>query len=198
LKLLLEKTPKQHVDHLPTVSLASSMKTVFRVMQEVKTREEEHDLIRGLVSAIQGLASASSLARRERRLLIRGSCRLLVSRRNTRSQRNSKGNPQSLVLLDAINNWDSTNRSEKRRSLAPAPSPNVHPNTVTGPPNKTTSGGSASGYDLVFSPVEVLVFSDVVVVATPTGKDRLKLVEKIGITRILNVAESVVEIQGEI
>jgi hypothetical protein len=162
------------------------MRTIFRVMQEVKAREGEHDIIKGLALAIEGLASPSSLARRERRLLIRGSCRLLVSRYRARSQRNPDGNPQSLVPLDAINNWDGTKRSEKRRSSVPASSPDVH------------SGGSASGYDLGFSLVEVLVFSDVVVVITPTGKDRWKLVEGFGISRILNVAERNVAIQGEI
>ena len=174
------------------------MKTVFRVMHEVKAREEEHDLIKDLVSAIEGLASPSSLARRERRLLIRGSCRLLVSRFQARSQRNSNGNPQSLVLLDAINNWDNAGRSEKRRSLAPAPSPDVHSNAFPGSPSKITSGVSASSCDLGFSPVEVLLFSDIVVVVTPTGKDRWKLVEKIGIARILNVAESVITMQGKL
>ena len=165
-------------------------------MQEVQAREEEHVLIKDLVSTIEGLTSPTSLAQRERRLLIRGSCRLLVSRYQARSRRNSNGNSQSLVLLDAINNRDSTGRSEKRRSLAPALLSDVHPNTFSGSPGKTTSGGSASDCDLGFLPVDVLLFSDVVVVVTPTGKDRWKLVEKFGIARILNVAESVVTIQG--
>lgn len=196
--MLLERTSKQHVDRLPTVSLVSSMKTVFHVMQEVKTREEEHDLIKDLTSAIEGLAFPSSLARRERRLLIRGSCRQLVSRHKARSQRNSNGNPQSLVLLDAINSWDSTKRLEKRRSLIPTSSPDVHPTAFAGSPTKTTSGGSASGNDLSLSPVEVLVFSDVVVVVTPAGKDRWKLADNFGIARILSVAEGLAAIRGEI
>lgn len=171
---------------------------MFRVMQEVKVREEEYDKIKDLASTIEGLASPSSLARRERRLVVRGSCRLLVSRYQARSQRNFNGNPQSLVLVDTINNRDSAKRSEKRRSLVLATSPDAYPNTFTGSPVKTTSGGSASSYDLSFSPVEVLVFSDVVVVITPTGKNRWKLVEKFGIARILSVAENVVAMQGEI
>lgn len=170
---------------------------MFRVIQEVKAREKEHDLIKVLVSNIEGLPP-SSLARRERRLLIRGSCRLLVSRSQTRSQRNSHGNPQSLVLLDAIDNWESTKRSGKRRSLVPVSSPDVHPSNFAGSPSKTTSGGSASCYDLDFSPVEVLVFSDVIVVTTPTGKNRCKLAEKFGIARVLSVTENIVVIQGKI
>ncbi|KAF9652525.1 hypothetical protein BDM02DRAFT_3161031 [Thelephora ganbajun] len=195
---LLERTAKQHVDRLPTVSLVSSMKTTLRVMQEVKSREGEYKLIKDLASAIEGLTSPSSLAKRERQLLIRGSCRLLASRSQARSQRNSNGNRQSVVLLDAINNWDNTKRSERRRSLLPASSPDVDPSTFasSASSNKTTSGGSGSGYDLKFSPVEVFVFSDVVVVVTPAGKDRWKLVEKLGTARILGVAESTVIVQG--
>lgn len=168
-------------------------------MQEVKAREEEYILTKDLVSGIEGLSSSSPLVRRERRLLIQGSCRLLASRPQTRSQRNSNGNRQSLVLLDAINSRDSTKRSEKRRSFLPASSPDTNPNTSAGSPslNKTASGGSGSGYDLAFSPAEVFVFSDVVVVVTPMGKKRWKLVEKFGTSRILHVAESVIAVQGD-
>jgi hypothetical protein len=200
LKALLERTSKQHVDRLPTVSLVSSMKTTFRVMEEVKVREGEYNLIKELVSSIEGLPSPSSLARRDRRLLMRGSCRLLGSRSQARSHRNSNGKRQSLVLLDAINTWEGTKRSDKRRSLLPVSSPDVNPNIFTGSvsPSKTTSGGSASNYDLAFSPVEVFVFSDVVVVAIPAGKDRWKLVEKFGTARILSLTERTVAVQGDI
>ena len=172
---------------------------MLRVMQEVKVREEEYNLTKDLTSVIEGLGSPSSLARRERRLLIRGSCRLLASRSQARSQRNSDENRHSLVLLDAINNRDNTKRSEKRHSLLPASSPDVNPNTFAGSasPNKTASGGSESGYDLDFLPVEVFVFSDVVVVVTSAGKNRWKLVEKLGTARILRVAESTVTVQGD-
>lgn len=188
------------MDHLPTVSLVSSMKTTLRVMQEVKSREEEYTLIKDLALTIEGLSSPSSLARRERRLLMRGSCRLLASRSQARSQRNSNGNRHSLVLLDAIHNRDGTKRSEKRRSLLPASSPDVNTNTFAGSasPNKTPSGGSGSGYDLAFSSINVFVFSDVVVVVTPGGKDRWKLIERFGTARILNVAETTVTVQGDI
>jgi hypothetical protein len=169
-------------------------------MQEVKSREEEYNLIKDLASAIEGLNSPSSLARRERRLLMRGSGRLLASRSQVRSKRDSNANRHSLVLLDAINNWDGTKRSEKRRSLFPSSSPDVNVGTFAGsaPLNKITSGSSASGYDLAFSSVEVFVFSDVVVVVTPAGKDRWKLVERFGIARILNVAETTVTVQGDV
>lgn len=185
------------MDHLPTVSLVSSMKTTLRVMQEVQSREGEYNLVKDLASTIEGLSSPSSLARRERRLLMRGSCRLLASRSQARSQRNSNGNRHSLVPPDAINNWDGTKRSEKRRSFLPGSSPDVNANAFTGSsPNKAPSGSSGFGYDLAFSPVEVFVFSDIVVVATPMGKDRWKLVERFGTSRILNVVETTVTGQG--
>ena len=173
------------------------MKTALRVMQEVKSREEEYNLIKELAVAIEGLSSPSSLARRERRLLMRGSCRLLASRSQARSQRNSNGNRHSLVLLDTIN--DGTKRSEKRRSFLPGSSPDVNANAfaVSASPKGTPSGGSGSGYDLAFSSVEVFVFSDIVVVAAPMGKDRWKLVERFGTARILNVVETAVTVQGD-
>ena len=171
---------------------------MFRVMQEVKAREEEYNLIKGLLSAIEGLASLSSLARRERRLLVRGPCQLLVSRSQARSRRNSNGDRQPNILPDPNTKWDK--RLEKRRSLLPVSSPDVNPNDFasSASPSKAISGGSTSGYDLVFSPVEVLVFSDVVVMATPTGKGRWKLVDELGIARILNVTECTVVTQGDI
>lgn len=175
------------------------MKTTFRVMQEVKSREEEYNLIKDLALAIEGLDSSSFLANRERRLLVRGSCRLLASRSQARSKRGSNANRHSLVLLDAIDNWGGTKRSEKRRSLLPSPSPDFNAGAFAGSasPNKNQSGSSGSGYDLAFSSVEVFVFSDVVVVVTPTGKDRWKLVERFGIARVLNVAEATVTVQGD-
>ena len=174
------------------------MKTTLRVLQEVKYREEEYTLVKNLVFGIEGLSSPSSLARRERRLLMRGSCRLLASHSQARSQRNSNGNRHSLVLLDAVNNWEGTKRSEKRRSLLPASSPDVNTNNFAGSAslNKPSSGGSGSGYDMTFSPVDVFVFSDVVVVATPVGKGRWKLADRFGTARILNVEETTVTVQG--
>ena len=173
---------------------------MFRVMQEVKAQEEEYNLIKGLASAIEGLASPGSLARRERRLLMRGSCRLLVARSHARLQKSPNGNRQSLVLLDAVNSRENTKRPGKRRSLLPTSSPEVNHNNFTGSASlgKTTSGGSESGYDLAFSPVELLVFSDVVVLMIPSGTNRWKLVEKFGTARILNAAKSTVSVQGDI
>lgn len=168
-------------------------------MQEVKFREEEYNLVKGLAFAIEGLSSPFSLARRERRLLMRGSCRLLAARSQARSQRNFNSNRHSLVLLDAIASRDGTKRLEKRRSLLPASSPDVNTNSFAGSasPNKILSGSSESGYDLAFSSVEVFVFSDIVVVVTPIGKDQWKLVERFGIARILNIAEATVTVQGD-
>ena len=173
------------------------MKTTLRVMREVKSREEEYNLVKGLALAIEGLGSPSSLARRERRLLVRGSCRLLISRSQARSQRNSNGNGLSLVPLDVINKGDGTKRSEKRRSLL-AVSPDVSTNTFASSASpKSPSGGSGSGPDLSFLSAEVFVFSDVMVVATPAGEGRWKPVERLGMARILNVAETIVTVQGD-
>lgn len=197
-KTLLERTPKQHVDHLPTVSLVSSMKMTLRVMREVKSREEEYNQVKSLALTIEGLTSPSSLARRERRLLVRGSCRLLVSQSQARSQKNSNGNRLSLVPLDATDNSGRTKRSEKRRSLLLGSSPNVNMNTFAGTASpKIISVGYGSSPDLFFSSAEVFVFSDVMLVATPTGEGRWKPVERFGIARILNAVETIATVQGD-
>ena len=48
------------------------MDMVIRVMSEVKTREDEYDLVKSIAAHVQGLPSSIQLARRERRLLAHG------------------------------------------------------------------------------------------------------------------------------
>ncbi|KAL7278174.1 hypothetical protein ACG7TL_008147 [Trametes sanguinea] len=64
-----ELTPREHPDHLVTLSLLYSTRTAVRVMEEVKTREEEYDFVKELSARIDGLSNAPPLARRARRLL---------------------------------------------------------------------------------------------------------------------------------
>ena len=167
-------------------------------MREVKSREEEYNQVKGLALTIEGLSSPSSLARRERRLLVRGSCRLLVSRSQARSQRNSNGKRHSLIPLDITNSGGGTKRSEKRRSLLLGSSPDVNMNTFAGSASpKSPSVGSGSSPDLIFPSAEVFVFSDVMLVAAPAGEGRWKPVERFGMARILNVVEATVVVQGD-
>ncbi|KAF8583695.1 hypothetical protein K439DRAFT_1203085 [Ramaria rubella] len=71
-KQLWELTPRNHPDHLATFSLLHSTDMIIRVMQEVKAREEEYELVKNLASRIKGIPSSFQLARRERRLVAQG------------------------------------------------------------------------------------------------------------------------------
>lgn len=65
-------TPRNHPDHLPMFSLYNSTHLMITVMQEVKTREEEFNYVKGLASRISGFPPDFCLARRERRLIAQG------------------------------------------------------------------------------------------------------------------------------
>jgi RhoGEF domain len=69
---LLRLTPKTHQDYLSTFSLVHSTDMVIHVLNEVKVREDEYDLIKSISLRIQGLPPSVQLATRERRLLFRG------------------------------------------------------------------------------------------------------------------------------
>jgi hypothetical protein len=57
---------------MATFSLIHSADMIHRVMNEVKIREDEYDLVKTVSSQIRGLQQSKKLARRERRLLIKG------------------------------------------------------------------------------------------------------------------------------
>ncbi|KAG8987504.1 hypothetical protein FRB90_003309, partial [Tulasnella sp. 427] len=69
---LLELTPRNHPDYLATFSLMHSTDMVIKVMQEVKVREDEYDLVKNLAERIKGLPDGFQLASRERRLIAQG------------------------------------------------------------------------------------------------------------------------------
>ncbi|KAF7361401.1 DH domain-containing protein [Mycena sanguinolenta] len=69
---LHEYTPKAHGDYVPTLALVHSTEIVIKVMTEVKVREDEYDLVKGMSRRIKGLSSSVSLAKRGRRLLCQG------------------------------------------------------------------------------------------------------------------------------
>ncbi|KAG8898653.1 hypothetical protein FRC01_010828, partial [Tulasnella sp. 417] len=71
-KRLLELTPRNHPDYLATFSLMHSTDMVIKVMQEVKAREDEYDLVKNLAERIKGLPDGFILANRERRLIAQG------------------------------------------------------------------------------------------------------------------------------
>ncbi|ORY64604.1 hypothetical protein BCR35DRAFT_334692 [Leucosporidium creatinivorum] len=74
-KQLADLTPPSHSDHLDTLALLESTDTIIRVMQEVKTREDEYEQIKQIAARLRGLPSDFQLARRDRRLIHQGQLR---------------------------------------------------------------------------------------------------------------------------
>ncbi|GAA6000011.1 hypothetical protein JCM10207_006012 [Rhodosporidiobolus poonsookiae] len=71
-KQLCDLTPTNHPDHFNTLTLLHSTDSMIRVMQEVKTREDEYDEAKVLQSRIRGLPDSFQLAARDRRLVAHG------------------------------------------------------------------------------------------------------------------------------
>ncbi|GAA5878188.1 hypothetical protein JCM1840_004030 [Sporobolomyces johnsonii] len=71
-KQLCDLTPPTHPDHFSTLSLLHSTDSIIRVMQEVKTREDEYEEAKVLQSRIYGLPEGFQLACRDRRLVAHG------------------------------------------------------------------------------------------------------------------------------
>ncbi|KAF8688372.1 RhoGEF domain, partial [Rhizoctonia solani] len=69
---LLTFTPRTHPDHFSCFSLLHSMDGMMQVLDEVKTREEEYELTKSLLSRVSGLPSQFVAATRENRLLAQG------------------------------------------------------------------------------------------------------------------------------
>lgn len=65
-------TPRSHADHLGVFSLLHCTEMMIRVLQSVKSREQEYSAIKALAARIQGIPPEFQLARRERRLIAQG------------------------------------------------------------------------------------------------------------------------------
>ncbi|KAK4054410.1 hypothetical protein OIV83_000904 [Microbotryomycetes sp. JL201] len=71
-KQLVDLTPEGHTDRDDTVRLCESTDFVIRVMQEVKSREDEYETLKALQTRLRGMPSGFKLARRDRRLVHQG------------------------------------------------------------------------------------------------------------------------------
>lgn len=69
---IFELTPRSHTDHLGVFSLLHCTEMMIRVLQSVKSREQEYSAIKTLATRIQGIPPEFRLARRERRLIAQG------------------------------------------------------------------------------------------------------------------------------
>ncbi|KAG6917414.1 hypothetical protein DXG01_002683 [Tephrocybe rancida] len=121
---LLEMTPKNHRDYLPTLALVRSAEMFIRVMTEVKIREDEYDMIQEFAAHIQGLSSSTQIATRERRLLHQGVLHLVDVEANDLSvaagtsrlfryfppDANTTAANRTGKLATAIHQWETTGR----------------------------------------------------------------------------------------
>ncbi|KAJ4490670.1 Dbl homology domain-containing protein [Lentinula aciculospora] len=196
----LDVTPKDHKEYLPTLMLVHATTLVVKTLQTVKAREEEYELIKSISERIDGLPTATNLARRDRRLLCHGQLLSLDLHQHLRNS-NSRWTPNAKAintpnrtnrLVDAINDWDT------RRSRSGSVKSN----------NSASTGVSFRSVETSSPPpppqVMVLVFSDLVVLATTRfslressnqipqeqqGLERWTVCEDIGVTRVLEVHE---------
>jgi hypothetical protein len=246
---LWDLTPQNHADYLPTFSLVHSTEMMIRVMQEVKVREEEYNLVKGISASIEGLPSFISFAKRERRLLARGTlyrrhdqdglakppdmtignARGLKLSPHSRARELSR---RSVVLLNAINAWDaqraeqtnssvvsslnsysgtsassaqlaqrvdSSTRSESSQNKGRRFQASLFDQERAGPHHQQWSLSMATPSGSKQSLVDVFVFTDLILLATPThkrqgcgpaeAKEHWRLLEDVGMARILGVTE---------
>ncbi|KDE09249.1 hypothetical protein MVLG_00569 [Microbotryum lychnidis-dioicae p1A1 Lamole] len=84
-KQLCELTPKDHVDYRATISLLRDTDLIIRVMQEVKSREDEYEELKRIEAKMRGLPQGFRLAQRDRRLLAQGSMKRIHASEKGRS-----------------------------------------------------------------------------------------------------------------
>ncbi|KIK64254.1 hypothetical protein GYMLUDRAFT_95107 [Collybiopsis luxurians FD-317 M1] len=173
--------------------LLHSTTLVVKTLLAVKEIEEEYELIKNILERLDGLPSATNLARRERRLLCHGQLIRMDSRNLRKSKSNDRQSPDSQNrisrLVEAINEWDT------RRSRSGSVKSNGSASTGVSFRSVETSSPPPP------LPLSVLVFSDLVVLATTKfsprenpqesqGSERWTLCEDIGVARVLGVEES--------
>lgn len=213
MKRLLKCTPKSHADHLPVFSLLHSTNMILGVLREVKEREAQYDFMKNLTSRIKGLHPTVQLARRERRLLHQG----LIYRIDTSSQSSqSLVNESSSAYMrqheapaaepEHSSRTPSGNRDWDARRVRSA---SIHSAGLSNNPHDTvahtTSAISTRELNLrpqtqerTITAMNAFVFTDLVVLVKlvrrkegrppyEEGKEKWRLVEDVGLSRILNI-----------
>ncbi|KAK4699527.1 hypothetical protein P7C70_g6732, partial [Phenoliferia sp. Uapishka_3] len=131
---LADLTPPAHPDRIATLSLLHSTDSMIRVMQEVKTREDEYEEAKVLQSRIRGLPEGFKLARRDRRLVAHGALRQVhISDRD-----------RTVLEMDAMARA-STAGPRTSNVFAPGPEADVQANSTSSPNPRRHSTISDSG-----------------------------------------------------
>ncbi|KAH9840814.1 uncharacterized protein C8Q71DRAFT_424643 [Rhodofomes roseus] len=214
-KRLLDTTHRQHPDYLATLSLLRSAQMMIHVMEEVRVREEEYDFVKAIATRILGPDAAAHLAIRERRLLYQGLLHL------SSSDAALKVEPQPVAPTVQVNGRpvhhsidDEQDKAERGRRLATA----IHDWHVKRARSESISSSASSSFSLwshdsltsnvtpntpmsdIHPPsleattgaVQVLVFTDMVLLVTPSyddqsGGTQWQLLSGAGLSRILDV-----------
>ncbi|TFY68796.1 hypothetical protein EVJ58_g802 [Rhodofomes roseus] len=212
---LLDTTHRQHPDYLATLSLLRSAQMMIHVMEEVRVREEEYDFVKAIATRILGPDAAAHLAIRERRLLYQGLLHL------SSSDAALKVEPQPVAPTVQVNGRpvhhsidDEQDKAERGRRLATA----IHDWHVKRARSESISSSASSSFSLwshdsltsnvtpntpmsdIHPPsleattgaVQVLVFTDMVLLVTPSyddqsGGTQWQLLSGAGLSRILDV-----------
>ncbi|KAF9267171.1 hypothetical protein L218DRAFT_1074471 [Marasmius fiardii PR-910] len=130
-KELLEATPKTHNDYFSTLILVHSTNITIKVLNEVKTREDEYAYIKSISERISGLPHKISIPHRERHLLCQGQLNLV--QKSTSSSTvpekplpSSPSSTRTSRLASAIQEWNAGRaRSESDASNATFTSTNT-------------------------------------------------------------------------
>ncbi|KAK7036780.1 hypothetical protein VNI00_011446 [Paramarasmius palmivorus] len=204
---LLDTTPKSHEDYLSTVILVRSMDLVNKILNEVKAREDEYKYVKTIAQHIDGLPAHTPLASRERRLLCQETLYLV----NDDHLVTSSPDPSARTarLANAVQEWNvNRTRSGSNASTATYASTLSTNNTMQSDVLKSpltqryskaklsdnclNFPESTPNSTLIHLPVEVFLFSDLIVLATArsakgSGREaQWTLMEEFGMGRVLD------------
>ncbi|KAF4583965.1 hypothetical protein EYR40_002463 [Pleurotus pulmonarius] len=212
---LQDATQKTHPDYLSALTLCHSTNLMIRIMTEVKIREDEYDLVKGLSTRIRGLPADLELPRRDRRLVMEGVLRQVqpTPGREMSSPTQMSTSPsfdpsrRSDMLANAVSEWGADRRNSSTSSAFPVtPVHEQFPRDVglSTPNSKYQSGKKATTlptpiYKEYSQPpqaptelVHIFLFTDLALFVHPEDGSRTSwsLMNEHGVAQIVDVAEA--------
>ena len=178
----------RHPCYISTFFLARSTDLVINVMKEVKVREDEYNLIKSLSIRIQGIP-VNQLATRERRLLHSGILHLAMQDEHLQRAGVSETEPspkrtnRASRLVNAIHEWVPKRSNSVKSTASSSTGTSAFSDLQIWPPGspnwlpipkllgaRNSSPETPMKASLQSFPVQVFVFSDLVLLATPLAQ----------------------------
>ena len=177
----------RHPCYISTFFLARSTGLVINVMKEVKVREDEYNLIKSLSIRIQGIP-ADQLATRERRLLHSGILHLTTQDEHLQRAGVSEIEPspkrtnRASRLVNAIHEWVPKRSNSVKSTASSSTGTSAFSDLQIWPPGspnwlpipklraRNSSPETSMRASLQSFPVQVFVFSDLVLLAIPLAQ----------------------------